>query len=211
MAKKEPLYPHVPRKKPRYPHRTPWEWSAGERAIFQEDDDDLSNVYVVEITKDIRPNTDIVIPVLLKDVLATTTGPPWKIKLVTAEELYRDFERFTEGQPERLEWLESRGIDPEATPYHYRPWEAGDIAFHINYAKDLICGVEIQSVNVMAEVEVVEVYSGDARVGEQLIVPESSLYESFRHYGVLNPDDEIEWAIARMGKALGRDGNTSGA
>jgi len=194
MPKREPLYPHVPKGKQPI-------WRDRERAILQDTEDlrtdDLSNVYVVELTRNAYPD-EILVTVQVKDILSSTdnTIHTGTIMAVNKYALFRDFKEFTwDGtRPARVQWLKLKGIDPQATPYHYRPWEAGNMAFYIDDLKNLVCGVEIKRVNTLCWVELIEVMSGRASAGDLLSVSTSSLYESFRDYAVRNPD-KIDWLL----------------
>lgn len=204
MTRKQPLYPHIPKsKEPLYPRipkgqaaegtTGPWAWRGGERAILLDTPDlrtdDMSNVYVVELMR--APEySEIGVPVKLVDVLSTTQDDirPGIIMVASVYSLFRSFRDLVSNRPARSAWLRAQGIDLEASVYHYRLWEEGDVALYIWRPLNEIAGVEIQEVNNTASVEILEVALGRLNVGDVISVPTGALYESFRHFVTEHPD-----------------------
>lgn len=190
---KEPLYPHVPKRKP-------WDWSRGERALYAGDEKNLRDIYIVEIVKDMSDPHDLWIPMEVRDILSSTTIDIKVGSVMFASScyaLYRDFASFAEGKTPRLRWLQEKGIELGASVYHYRSWKVGDLAWYIDASRKVVCGVEVKGVEGNVRVAVLKVVVGDLDVG-YLSVPASALYESFRHYVSTNPISRGQWLTRAM-------------
>jgi len=198
MPKKEPLYPHVPKnREPLFPHNN-LAWRKGEQAICIESED-LSEVYIVEFTKDVR-HVEVAIPVKIVDILSTTHEDikVGSLFIAGASTLYRDFMEFSPDEPARLEWLKAQGISPKATAYNYRPWDTGDVAFYIDDSKNLVAGVQIMRMDGIFRVLIVKPIFGHLSAREYIDVEATDLYRSFRDFATQHPD-KAEWLVSLAG------------